>query len=241
MAENPYGPPQAPIGDERSLGLEVTGTFTIGQCLADAWSDTWAWFPLWLGVGIVGLLLMLLSGLTVIGVLLVWPVLFWGGTRFFLNMTDQRASFGDLFSGFSRYGIAVGWTLALLLTLQLLGLVGQTVQLLGQAVDSAALVAIGVLVNLVWAFAVMVRLYLAVLFLVDRGMGPIESLQASWEVTRGHTLKLVGLLLTNIVVVVIGLLALVVGVIPAGVMGYLLWTSAYRQLVGPTPGEQPAV
>ena len=50
--------------------------------------------------------------------------------------------------------------------------------------------------------------------------------------TRGQTLKLVGLLLATIVVAFLGLLVFLVGIIPASVIGYLAWTSAYRQLVG---------
>jgi hypothetical protein len=45
------------------------------------------------------------------------------------------------------------------------------------------------------------------------------------------------LLLANAVIGIIGLLALVVGIIPATVISYLMWTSAYRQMVGrPTSG-----
>jgi uncharacterized membrane protein len=113
-----------------------------------------------------------------------------------------------------------------------LSLVGQVVQWVGYASNSAELITIGWVVNLVWVMAVMVRFYFAIFFIVDRNLGPIESLQLSWEVTRGHTLKLVGLLLSTFVVTILGLLVFVVGVIPASVIGYLVWTSAYRQVVG---------
>ncbi len=232
MPENPYEPPGSAIIDERAQALEGTGTFQIGQCLSDAWDDTWANFPLWLGVLLLGTVLIVASVITVLGLVFILPILVWGFARFYLNMTDGRASFGDLFAGFSNYGQVLVGMIVLLLCLYGLTLVGQAVQLVGQFSDSAELMLIGGVVNLVWVMAVMVRFYFAIFFVVDRNLGPIESLQLSWEVTRGQTLKLVGLLLATIVVAFLGLLVFLVGIIPASVIGYLAWTSAYRQLVG---------
>lgn len=220
MSDNPYDPPGAPIADERALAVEGTGTFDLGQCLSDGWDDCWRNFPLWLGVAVVGILAVAVSGVTVIGIFLIWPVLGWGGAIFFLNMTDQRAEFGDLFSGFSSYVTVLVSMLVFVFVFYLLGMIGQAVQVAGSLTESALLIGLGVIINLVWTFAVMVRFYFAILYMVDRRMGPIEALQISWESTRGQTGKL------------IGLLALVVGIIPASVVGYLMWTSAYRQLAG---------
>lgn len=239
MSDNPYEPPGSAITDERALALEGTGTFDIGQCLSDAWDDTWANFPLWLGVMLLGALVMVASVLTVVGIIFLIPVLIWGIARFYLNMTDRRASFGDLFAGFSNYGAVLVNTLVLMICLQVLAFIGQSVQLVGQFSESVELIVIGGAVNLVWAFGVMVRFYFGILLLVDRGLGAVESLQVSWEMTRGQTLKLVGLLLTTAVIALLGLLVLVIGVIPASVMGYLMWTSAYRQMVG-RPAAGPA-
>ena len=111
-------------------------------------------------------------------------------------------------------------------------LIGQAVQLVGTLTNSGLLLGLGVIINLVWTFAIMLRFYFAILYMVDRRMGPIEALQISWESTRGQTLKLVGLVLATGVVMIIGLLALVVGMIPASTVAYLMWTSAYRQMVG---------
>jgi hypothetical protein len=232
MPDNPYEPPAAPIADERALAMAGSGTFELGQCLSDAWEDTWSNFPLWLGVMLVAAAAFVLSGITVIGILLVWPVLGWGMTRFYLNMTDQRASFGDLFSGFSNYSVALTGPLLLALAFYGLGLIGQSVQMVGQWTAAPEVMLIGIFVNLAWTFGVMVRLYFGILFLVDRELGPMESLQASWEGTQGQTFKLIGLLLLNVVVILAGVLVFVIGVIPATVMSYLMWTSAYRQMTG---------
>ncbi len=236
MPENPCEPPEAPIADQRALALEGSGHFDIGQCLSDAWDGTWKNFPLWLGVFIVCGLLMALSIVTIIGAVLIVPVLVWGFVLFYLNMTDGRASFGDLFAGFSSYGAVLAGMLAFLICYQLLGLIGQSVGLVGQLADSATLIAIGFVVNLAWTFGVMLRFGFAILLMVDRRMGAIESLQLSWDLTRGQTLNLIGLAAASGVVILVGLLALLIGVIPATVTVYLMWTSAYRQLVGrPAP------
>ena len=230
MPDNPYEPPAAPIADERGLAMVGNGTFELGQCLSDAWEDTWRNFPLWLGVMLVAFVAFVVSGLTVIGIFLVWPVLGWGMARFYLNMTDQDASFGDLFSGFSNYGAALVGPLLLGVAMYALSLVGQSVQLVGQMTGAPEVIFIGIFVNLAWTFGVMVRLYFGILYLVDRDFGPVEAMQASWEGTQGQTFKLIGLLLLNVVVILAGLLVFLVGVIPASVMAYLMWTSAYRQI-----------
>ena len=231
MSDNPYEPPSSPIADERALALEGTGRFDLGQCLADAWDDTWKNFPLWLGVSVVGLAVSVLSILTVIGVF-VLPVLTWGLGYFYLNMTDQRASFGDLFAGFSTYGTVLVNMLVLIVCYYGLSLIGQSVQLVGQWIGLFELTLIGLVVNIVWALAVMVRFYFAILLMIDRRTGPIESLRLSWEITRGQTPQLIGLMLAMVVVMALGLLAFLIGVIPATAMSYLMWTSAYRQVVG---------
>ena len=232
MPENPYEPPGSPITDERALALEGVGSFDIGQCLQDAWDDTWKNFPLWLGVLLLSTLLMVAATVTVVGFVFLVPVLAWGLGLFYLNMTDQRASLGDLFAGFSSYGQVLVGVIVLTLCTYLLALIGQSVQFVGQLSGSNALAGIGIAVNLVWSFTIMIRFYFGILFLIDRGTGPIESLQLSWEVTRGQTLKLIGLLLATVVVLLLGLLLFLVGVIPASVVAYLMWTSAYRQIVG---------
>ncbi len=169
---------------------------------------------------------------TIIGGVFVLPVLVWGFGYFYLNMTDQRASFGDLFAGFSTYGTVLVNMLVLIVCYYGLSLIGQSVQLVGQWTGLPELTLIGLVVNIVWALAVMVRFYFAILLMIDRGTGPIESLRLSWEITRGQTPQLIGLMLAMVVVIALGVLAFLIGVIPATAMSYLMWTSAYRQIVG---------
>jgi len=232
MSENPYVPPSVDPWASETTGTGGRGDFEIGECLSDAWSNTWANFPLWLGVGVVFTLASLLSMATVIGLVLLLPVLCWGATRFVLAMHDGDAEFGDVFAGFSQYGTALVGFLVVGLVTFLISLLGQSVEIAGGATGSAGVSLIGLLINLAVAIVIVPRLYFAYFYVVDRGMAPMESIRRSWDVTGPIKWKIVGLLLLSVVVVLVGLIALVVGVIPASVITYLMWASAFRQLAG---------
>jgi hypothetical protein len=231
MSDNPYAPPSADLGWERAENVGGRGDFEIRTCLNDAWANTWANFPLWLLVGLVGLAASLLAVLSVIGVLLVLPVLAWGATYFALRMHDRRAEFGDLFAGFSRYGEALVGMVVLFVLLFLVSLIGNSVQILGAVSGSSGLENAGVLVSWVFALFVTSRLTFAY-FLVVEGVYPVEAVSRSWSLTQVSRWKVAGLVLLSIVIELAGLLALVVGLIPALAIVYLMWVSAYRQTVG---------
>jgi uncharacterized membrane protein len=227
-----YEPPRAPLRDERAE-LAGQGSIDVMQCVSQAWEDTWRNFPVWLGVWLVGGLLMLLSALTIVGAVLVWPALFFGGVLYYLNMTDGRARFSDLFAGFHGYATILVSGLILAVLLWLISMVGNSVQMVAGVTGSGWLAGVGYAFSFAWTLLVMIRFYFAPMLWVDRGLGPVEALQESWERTRGQLPRLLGLAVMSIVITIVGLLALVVGVIPAMNMSYLLWTSAYRQTVGP--------
>jgi hypothetical protein len=233
MSENPYAPPGADLGGEpRGDTARGRGDFELGETLSDAWANTWANFPLWLWVGIVGTLAAVLASVTVIGIFLLVPVLGWGAILFVLRMHDGGAQLADLFAGFSLYGTALAGILVVGLAFVLLGAAGQSVQFAADLTGETWLHAIGIPLSLAVAFLVGPRLGLAYFYVVDRGLGPVEALQRSWQVTSPVKWKIVALLLLNYVVLIAGVLALVIGVIPASVMTYLMWVSAYRQIEG---------
>ena len=66
MTDDRYQPPGAEIQDElMNQALRGSGSFDIGTCVSDGWDNTWSSFPLWLGFGLVFLLLSFLSIITV--------------------------------------------------------------------------------------------------------------------------------------------------------------------------------
>jgi uncharacterized membrane protein len=231
VSDERYAPPQAKLADEGSLS-GGTGRFDLGVAFREAWAATWANFGLLLGAGIVSTLLFVVSALTVVGLFLIAPVLAWGGIRLVLNALDGRASFGDLWSGFSDYGRALVTMLVLFILQSLIGALGQSLSTIGQAAEMPMLAMVGGVVNLLWTFLVTARLVFAWFYAVDQGMGPVESLQASWDATSLQKANCAALIVMAIAIVMVGLLALIVGVIPAVMITYLMQVSAYRQMVG---------
>jgi hypothetical protein len=233
MTENPYTPPSSDLGDEPGRRLAGgTGDFDIGECVNEAWANTWAHFPLWLGVGFVGVSAMVLAAATVVGLFVVVPVLWWGGTYFLLRVHDGDAEFGDLFAGFSRYAVALVGMLVCYLLLLLVGMVGSGLQFAGEAIGNDAFIWMGMVANLLIAFLVTPRLNFAYFYIVDQGLSPTEAISQAWTDTAAARWKVVVLVILSILFMAIGLLALVVGMIPAGMVVSMMWVSAYRQIVG---------
>lgn len=231
MSDERYAPPLAKLADEGALS-GGTGRFDLGVALREAWSATWANFGVLLAAGLVSLVLFILSGLTVIGLFLIVPVLAWGGIRLVLNAYDGKAEFGDLWSGFSDYGSALVAMLVIFLLQALISGLGQALSTIGEIAGVPALSFIGGIANLAWVFLVSARLVFAWFYAVDQGMGPVESMQASWDATSTQKANCAALFILSLIIPFLGLLALILGVIPASMISYLMQVSAYRQMVG---------
>ena len=234
MTDNRYSPPQGAIEDDLiSEALQGSGTFELEACLADGWKHTWSSFPLWLGVGVTFIVLYMLSAVTIVGLIFLLPHLFWGGVLFCLNVRDGRESFSDLFSGFSRYWFKLRVMVVLFILVGLIGAPGTIGQLIVQGdATSVSRVGLGYLVALAWSFLVTIRVYFSFFFAVDREMGALQAIQSSWRLTSGLHVKLILLVLTTFAVALAGTVALLIGLIPATMMIYMMWVSAYRQVAG---------
>ena len=213
-------------------------SFEIRRSFAEAWQRTWENFPLWLGVGFVFVLAMVASIGTFVGVFLALPVLVWGGYAFALAMHDGRASLQNLFSGFSQYGKALGGMLGFFLLGFVIGLPANALTQWGAFLQDYRLVAAGYALTLLLTFSVSTRLTFAPFLMVDRGVGLRAALSESWNRTSALKGRLVLLMLAMMLVSFAGFLVFFVGSIPAMVIGFLAWASAYRQIFGGAP--QPA-
>ena len=130
MTQDPYAAPQANIESAPSgTGLVGgTGTFDLGRTLNDGWTNTISNLGPMIGVMIVGMLVMSVFYVTIIGIFLGVPIVFYGMTKFLLNAHDGRAEFGDLFSGFSNYGAILGRMLVFGILWVLIYVAGASVQ-----------------------------------------------------------------------------------------------------------------
>jgi uncharacterized membrane protein len=82
-----------------------------------------------------------------------------------------------------------------------------------------------------------VRLSFAPLLVVDEGYGPMDAIGESWRRTRGYFWTIFGAGLLSIPIMLVGLLLLVVGLIPAIMWVYLAYTSLYAAISARTPDE----
>jgi uncharacterized membrane protein len=236
MSDNLYAPPQADLGRGPELALG-SGDFEIGRCSSEAWQRTWANFPLWLGAGIVFTLVFVAAAITILGLFLAIPVLYWGAFVFVLHMHDGGAKIGDLFSGFSRYGRTLAGMLGFFVVSFAASLPGSVITQIGALSNPPDFrwFGIGYAVAIGIALFVTSRLNFVPFLMIDRDLGLAEALSQAWSRTAPLKWKLALLTLFMFLVVIVGALALLIGMIPAMVMSFLLWVSAYRQIFGGAP------
>ncbi|MDF7824012.1 DUF975 family protein [Pontiellaceae bacterium B12227] len=83
------------------------------------------------------------------------------------------------------------------------------------------LVALGFLLLIVPGIIIACRLSFVDYLIIDRNMGPLEALRESWDMTHGHGWTIFRMGLAAILIIIVGLMALVVGVFVA-----ILWLYA---------------
>lgn len=66
--------------------------------------------------------------------------------------------------------------------------------------------------------------------IVDKGMGPIEALKYSWEITSGSKWKLIGFFIVIWLIMFGGMLCFLVGIVPAYIVSMVGICHAFRQL-----------
>ena len=101
-------------------------------------------------------------------------------------------------------------------------------------------VAVGLVLLIVPGLIAMVLFMFSTFLVIDRGLGPIEALKASMEMTKGNRLPLFGFILLCMLIILIGVLALGVGLLVAAPIVGLGFAYAYRLLSGGAAPVQQA-
>lgn len=101
---------------------------------------------------------------------------------------------------------------------------------LGVEVLLFIIIAVGLFLFVVPGVIAALGLSFATYLVIDRAKGPIEALKESWHITYGHKWQLFLLALVIIGINVLGLLALVVGLLVSIPVSWLAVTHAYRTL-----------
>ncbi|MEM1042386.1 MAG: hypothetical protein AAGI91_07125 [Bacteroidota bacterium] len=120
---------------------------------------------------------------------------------------SERPAFGDLFIGFNEFGRAFGvYALSALATV------------------------LGLLLFVVPGIIIGVGLWPSLFLVMDGDRGVMDTLQEAWAMTSGYRLQLFLIGLVLFVLLLLGVLALVVGIFFTGAFGLLVVAGAYEEL-----------
>lgn len=208
----------------------------------------------WISLGVILVLLAiqiacnLIPFVNILASLLVTPALYAGGAWFFLKgVRRENPPFEAAFEGFQRWPSATGavlivylgsFVLVLPVVLTTIGMAGLGALLSGSrhAPDlTGAMAATGVFLAMVicapllawWSARAGMTLFTV---MEPERLPAIEAVKRSFALTGGSFWRLVGLYLLGVVVMLVGCLALCVGVVPAIVVMYYAYAHAYEQL-----------
>ena len=71
---------------------------------------------------------------------------------------------------------------------------------------------------------------------MDKGLDPIEAVEESWRLTRGHGWKIFFMGFVSIFIAIFGLILVFVGILPAIIWISSSFASLYEQVLGDTNG-----
>lgn len=111
----------------------------------------------------------------------------------------------------------------------------------------AAAVIVGVMVVLGLVFLIVPGIYVGIrlsffgYYIVDEGVGPLDALQKSWDLTRGVVMELFLFWLLVFAINLVGVLFLLVGIFASLPVTALMTAYMFRQLQGPPPDAETQV
>lgn len=109
---------------------------------------------------------------------------------------------------------------------------------IGYSIVSSVVLVLSFLLFIVPFFFVLPRLMLAPYFLIDKNMGPIEALQASWTSSKGHSGKIWGVIGASIVMALP--IVTIIG-IPVSIYLLVMYSAVYALLYLYITGHQTSV
>jgi hypothetical protein len=152
----------------------------------------------------------------------------------------QEAQVADIFQGgpyvVRIIGASLLYALGIFLLMAFCLAPGGLLYLAGNMVGGVIAAVVGFMVTLAVALLLVARFYQYSYLVIDQDARVIESLRGSFQITRGHTLEVLGLLLLGIFVGTAGLLACVVGYFFTMAWAMLLFACIYVALIDEHPG-----
>lgn len=103
---------------------------------------------------------------------------------------------------------------------------------LGGSILYALTIVVGLVLLIVPGIIFALMFMFTTFIVIDRGLGPVDAMSESHRLTRGHKWQLFGFLLLLLLINVLGLIALVVGLLVSIPVSTLAFVHAYRVLGG---------
>lgn len=159
-----------------------------------------------------------------------------GFIKYTINLVrDDVSNLGDLFAGgphfFATLGGGILLSIALFLPLGILAAIGG-------AIGEEAMVA-AVILGSLFAVGFGIRLFWFPYAIVDRQIGPIAALKASWECTRGNWWRIVVVYIAGLGIYILGFIALCVGALFTLPVFFAIFAATYLLMTyGPRFGHR---
>jgi hypothetical protein len=248
MAYNPYGAPaaQVPIAAQMSPQGSGPQPWEPGEVIGRAWDIVKVhWVPL-----VFGAMIGSAAGAA--------PQQIASFYNMFTQGPGHKPDYTDVvYDALLGFGFLIGWVLQAFFAagftrMYLSGARGQAPEfahvfsggphffrMLGATFLYTLIVVIGFALLFVPGVILSLGLMLYPYYVVDRGMGPVEALRASWEATMGSKGKLFLLGLYSAGVIIVGMLACCIGMLPAMAVVTLAQAIVYVRLTGTESVAQP--
>jgi hypothetical protein len=177
--------------------------FNLGHNLGDNLGNL-------ISLGALGAFAVFAAFLAVLYALLVAPVFKYGGDMMFVQAVRKiKPDFELLVKGFMENYL--GLVLANLLVL--------------------ALVIIGLFALVIPGIIIAVRLIFVSYIVMDKKLDPIEAVELSWKLTRGHGWKIFFMGIVSFFIIIFGLMLFIVGVFPAFIWVSGAFASLYESVL----------
>jgi uncharacterized membrane protein len=118
---------------------------------------------------------------------------------------------------------------------------GYVLHYLGASIIVVVMVSLGLVFLIVPGIYLWIRVGFFGFYIVDEGVGPLDALQKSWDLTRGAVMELFVFWLLVAVVNLVGALFLMVGLFASLPVTSLMTAYMFRRLQGPPPDVETQV
>lgn len=170
-----------------------------------------------IAIGSLGVFAAFLGLIALLYAILVAPVFTYGGDIIFVRaVRKMKPDFEYLIKGFMENYFHI--VLASLLV--------------------TALVVLGLFALIIPGIIIACRLVFVSYIVMDKKLDPIEAVELSWRLTRGHTWKIFFMGFVSFFIILFGLMLLIVGIFPAIMWVSSSFASLYESVLR---GKEPAV